>query len=87
MTTTAGGSARGAGGSGASPVSTWPGGRGGSPDVGVPRDVFAQWAAWLDAGEPAKVAADLADLLAKTTGRPPGADPPSSAPPPPISTR
>jgi hypothetical protein len=55
-----------------------------SADVGVPRDVFAQWAAWLDAGEGAKVRADLADLLAKTG---PGDTPSSVDPAARISTR
>lgn len=59
-----------------------------TPDVDVPRDVFVQWAQWIDAGQPERVRADLTELLAAvpksvTVDRP---DPPSSVDPP-ISTR
>lgn len=37
-----------------------------SASVGVDRDVFAQWARWLDAGDVDAVRADLAALLADT---------------------
>jgi hypothetical protein len=37
-----------------------------SADVGVDRAVFRQWLAWLDTGQPGRVAADLSKLLADT---------------------
>jgi hypothetical protein len=62
-----------------------------APEVGVPRDVFEAWAGWLAAGETARVSADLADLLAKTTPEPaePGPEPAPAEPeaPPPAPGR
>lgn len=51
-------------------------------DVGVPLGVFVQWSEWLDAGEVAKVQADLRALIRDVDAP----DPPSSVDPP-ISTR